>query len=266
MQNFADEFVNYIEVNGGQIHYSKQIRSIRIEDGLAEGVETQEGEFISADWVISAIDLRRTCIDLIRQDHLPSTTIEILHKACPSESMFSVFLGLNDSTELKESLKRFHKSHVSFTCADGKCIQLVLLSKDDSSVAPEGKQALFIGMLSPYEDWENTKDNPKAYLVQKNEYINDLLKRGEEFISGLRAHIEVQEAASPLTYERYTSNWQAGSAGWNWNPKMAPKFDFAKDIPIKNFYPVGHYVFNPGGVPTAMITSWYIAKEILKQV
>ena len=31
------------------------------------------------------------------------------------------------------------------------------------------------------------------------------------------------------------------------------------------FHAVGHYVFNPGGVPTAMITAWYIAREILEQ-
>jgi prolycopene isomerase len=84
-------------------------------------------------------------------------------------------------------------------------------------------------------------------------------------LPGLRQHIEVQDAASPLTYERYTSNWQGATTGWNWNPAYAPHFNFAKDLPLKNFYAVGHYVFNPGGVPTAMITAWYIAGEILKQ-
>jgi phytoene dehydrogenase-like protein len=53
-------------------------------------------------------------------------------------------------------------------------------------------------------------------------------------------------------------------AGLNWNPAYDPHFNFTKEFPIKNFYPVGHYVFNPGGVPTAMITAWYIVREILK--
>jgi hypothetical protein len=54
--------------------------------------------------------------------------------------------------------------------------------------------------------------------------------------------------------------------GGSWDPMYAPHFDLVKDIPITNFYPVGHYVHNPGGVPTAMITAWYIAGEIIVQV
>jgi len=73
----------------------------------------------------------------------------------------------------------------------------------------------------------------------------------------------VQDAASPLTYERYTSNWQGATTGWSWNPAHAPRFKLAKDLPIQNFYAVGHYTFNPGGVPTAMVTAWYIARAIL---
>ena len=45
----------------------------------------------------------------------------------------------------------------------------------------------------------------------------------------------------------------------------APRFNFAKDLPLKNFYAVGYYTFNPGGVPTAMITAWYIVREILEK-
>jgi phytoene dehydrogenase-like protein len=80
-------------------------------------------------------------------------------------------------------------------------------------------------------------------------------------IAGLVKGAEL--AASLLTYERYTRNWQGGTAGWNWNPQYAPRFNFAKDLPLQNLYAVGHYVFNPGGVPTAMITAWYIAREMV---
>ena len=70
-------------------------------------------------------------------------------------------------------------------------------------------------------------------------------------------------AASPLTCERYTRNWQGGTAGWSWDPQLTPRFKLAQELPLKNFYAVGHYTFNPGGVPTAMITAWYIARKIV---
>jgi len=43
-------------------------------------------------------------------------------------------------------------------------------------------------------------------------------------------------------------------------------FNFAKDLPLKNFDAIGHYTFNPGGVPTAMITAWYIVQPYLKNL
>jgi phytoene dehydrogenase-like protein len=201
---------------------------------------------------------------LIGRGQITSTMIDKLDRARPSESLFAVFLGLNGSPDLAAALKRFNESHVVFTCADGKYIQLVWLSKDDSTSAPTGKHALYIAALSPFEDWQLLKGDQQAYRAQKTAYTNDLIARAEEFLPGLRAHIDVQEAASPLTYERYTSNWQGSTSGWNWDPKDAPHFELAKDLPIKHFYPVGHYVYNPGGVPTAMITAWYIAREIVR--
>jgi phytoene dehydrogenase-like protein len=229
-------------------------------------VELQNAEFVPANWVVSAADLNHTCFELIGRDHLPSRMIDKLEKARPSESLFVVFLGLGSSPELSASLKRFTENNVSFTCADGRYIQLVLLSKDDPSLAPAGKHSLVVAMLSPFEDWESLKVNRDAYRARKAAWADELITRAEEFLPGLRAHIEVQEAASPLTHERYTSNWRGSTSGWNWDPKYAPSFDMAKDLPIRNFYPVGHYVHNPGGVPTAMITAWYMAREIIKQI
>ena len=266
MQAITDIIVSYIYKYGGEVHLGKQVRRIRVENNQALGVELQNGEFIPANWIVSAADLHHTCFDLIRREHLPSMMIDKLGKARSSEALFSVFLGVGSSDEFSAILKQFKESHVFFTCSDGKYIQLVLLSKDDPSIAPKGKHALAIGSICAYEDWEPLRDNRKAYHKRKTDYADELITRAEEFLPGLCAHIEVQEAASPLTYERYTSNWRGSTSGWNWDPKYAPHFDFAKDLPIKNFYPVGHYVHNPGGVPTAMITAWYIAREIIKQV
>ena len=168
MQAFSDIFVRYIRENGGEIHLGKRIRQIKVENEQATGVELQNGDFIPADWVISAADMNQTCFELIGHNHIPSTMFDKLNKTKPSESIFTVFLGLNGSPDLTSSLKRFKESHVVFTCADGKCIQLILLSKDDSTVAPMGKHSLFIGSLSPFEDWEPVKGNKQAYIAQKN--------------------------------------------------------------------------------------------------
>lgn len=265
LQALADALAHYVTEHGGRICLGERVRKIVIEDGQAKGVQLQDGQFMPADWVVSAADMNRTCLELIGSSRLPASTVDKLERARPSESIFSLFLGLKGSAAISAALGRFIGSHAFFSCADGKYIRLVLLSRDDLSAAPAGGHALFVGMLSPYEDWEHLKEDRAAYLARKEEASEELIARAEEFIPGLRESIIVREAASPLTYERYTGNWRGGTAGWSWDPNAAPRIKLDTDLPFKRFYAAGHYVHNPGGVPTAMITSWYVARGIIKE-
>jgi prolycopene isomerase len=263
MQAFANLFVQLIRGQGGEVQLGRPVKKIWIENGRARGVWLED-DMQAADWVISAVDLHHTCFDLIGWEELPVNMVNKLGKARPSEPVFAVYLGLRSSGEISAALARFRESHICFTCADGRCLQLALLSKDDTSLAPDGRHTLFAGMLVPYEDWERLKFDKPAYRARKASFAEKIITRLEEFIPCLRSHIEVQDSASPLTFERYTNNWHGSTAGWSWNPALAPHFDFARDLPIQNFRVAGHYTFNPGGVPTAMITAWYIAQEIIK--
>ena len=264
MAAFSQPLTALVERQGGEINLNQRVTRIRVKDGRACGVELSDGSFHAADWVISAADLRHTCMDLFERKQLSPHLIEKLEKARPSESIFTVYLGLRSSPQLEASLKRFRQSHMSFTCADGQAIELALLSRDDPALAPQGKHALYIGKFSPYEEWETLKGKTKTYQAHKTACADALIARAEEFLPGLSACIEVREAASPLTFERFTGNWRGSTAGWNWDPQLIPHIDLKKDLPVENFYAIGHYTFSPGGVPTAMITAWYIARAILK--
>jgi prolycopene isomerase len=265
MQSFANTLVRFIRDHGGQVHLGTPVERIRVENGRATGITLRDGTTLDSDWVISAADLHHTCFQLIGRDHLTPSMLGKLELARPSEPVFAVFLGLRSSPELEHAFQRFHEPHVIFTCADGRTIQIVWLDKDDTSIVPKNKHSLFVGWLDDYKDWKNLKSDQAAYQVYKTTVTDELITRAEEFLPGLRAHIKVLDSASPLTYERYTSNWQGATTGWSWNPAFAPRFNLPKDLPLQNFFAIGHYTFNPGGVPTAMITAWYIAREILKR-
>jgi Phytoene dehydrogenase and related proteins len=266
MQSMADGLAQCVQAHGGEIHLRQSVRRIRLEGQRACGVELEDGTGVSGDWVISAADLMHTCLNLIGQEHLGAGMPAKLAAALPSESAFSVYLGLRGSPQLSAGLERFRNSHVSYSGKDGRPIHLVLLSKDDPSLAPAGGHALSLGYLSPYTEWENLKDDPAGYRAEKTRRTDALLKQVEEFIPGLGAHVEVHESATPLTCERYTGNWRGSTAGWCWDPQTVQHFDWQRDIPVEHFRAIGHYIFNPGGVPTAMITAWYIAQEIIKGV
>jgi prolycopene isomerase len=265
MQTFANAFVRFIRKHGGEIHLEKRVRRILVEDGAAIGIELEGREFAPAQTVIATGDFHHTCFELIGRENLSPGLLEKLEQAAPSESVFSVYLGLDADKQFTPLQSRFQMSHVWFTSDDGEFLQLVLLSKDDPSIARPGKHALALFMLSPYEEWEPLKNDPETYRKRKADLTNTLIDRAGAFLPGLRQHIEVIESASPLTYERYTSNWRGSTAGWNWNPQHNPQLVIPRDLPVNHFYAAGHYVHSPGGVPSAMITAWYVAQEIIRK-
>lgn len=58
-------------------------------------------------------------------------------------------------------------------------------------------------------------------------------------IPNLREHIEFQDAATPLTCERYTHNTNGASSAWSWNPEHKFYDSVLKssvDNPVKYLY------------------------------
>ncbi|MCA9993330.1 MAG: hypothetical protein KDE29_20230, partial [Anaerolineales bacterium] len=62
---------------------------------------------------------------------------------------------------------------------------------------------------------------------------------------GIRGQIEVKDVATPLSYERFTGNWQGSSCGWLLTKEtmglMIQGLD--KTLPgLANFYMAGQWV------------------------
>jgi phytoene dehydrogenase-like protein len=49
-----------------------------------------------------------------------------------------------------------------------------------------------------------------AQIQESEIFINQL----EKFYPGIKADIEYVDVATPLSYERYTGNWQGSNCGW----------------------------------------------------
>jgi phytoene dehydrogenase-like protein len=62
-----------------------------------------------------------------------------------------------------------------------------------------------------YEDWK--KLSPEAYEAEKQSMIEETLTGLEAFIPDIRDKIEIIEAATPLTVERYTLHPKGSSFG-----------------------------------------------------
>jgi all-trans-retinol 13,14-reductase len=80
---------------------------------------------------------------------------------------------------------------------------IVINSNADASLAPKGKASITILTFANYHDFpERGTDD---YMRKKQELSKALIKKAEKVIPDLSRHIIVKDAATPKTFERYTS-------------------------------------------------------------
>jgi phytoene dehydrogenase-like protein len=82
----------------------------------------------------------------------------------------------------------------------------------------------------------------------------------------LSKQVEMVDVATPITYYRYTGNWQGTYEGWLPTPKTPPTFIMNKTLPgLENFYMVGQWVMPGGGLPTGVISGRWMTQLICKK-
>src|SRR5690348_12676862 len=89
-------------------------------------------------------------------------------------------------------------------------------------LAPEGKSSLMLQTKAPYR-WINNwgGGDKKAYGELKEKAMAAMIDNASGLIPGLKEYIEYMDAATPLTYERFTQNTDGASTAWSMNPKKA---------------------------------------------
>lgn len=67
---------NFLQAHGGGILTNAPVRSIVVERGKAVGVETERGEFLKADRVISNAHVQTTMMKLVGREHLDASLVK----------------------------------------------------------------------------------------------------------------------------------------------------------------------------------------------
>jgi len=93
-----------------------------------------------------------------------------------------------------------------------------------------------------------------------------LIERAGAFIPGLKARIEFEDAATPLTYERYTHNTDGATSAWSWDPekRFYPKGMATMSVvtPVKNLLIGSCWENQIGGIPSAIAAAYMCAKKV----
>ena len=279
MQSWADVLAENFKNLGGELRLKSKVDRIITKDGTAVGVSSKGKDF-NADYVISASDYKKTFLKLLDDKTLvPEELREKIEKAPVSESFCTVYLGLNLTQEkMKEYLKIPHvfysdeKSDADiYDSADESYfekawIMLYSPSHMNAKLAPEGKSSLMIQTMAPYKWMDNWGGGDReAYKRLKEKAKKALIAQASAVIPDLSTYIEFDEAATPLTYERYTHNTDGASSAWSWNPnkRFYEKFmDTHIKTPVRNLYIGSCWANQIGGIPGAISAARKCVEEI----
>ena len=247
---------------GGTLHYRSPVEKILVEDDpsgrgkRAWGVRLYNDEVHRADYMISAADGRSTLFDMLDGQFVSRRIRRAYAGDLPLHSQVQVSLGVKRDLS-GEPHWCTYLLDAPITIAGEEQREIGVKNYCfDPSLAPPGKSVLIAMMASDYGYWRRIYGQ-KWYDTEQTQVSDVLLGFLERLYPGIRADVEVVDEATPLSYERYTGNWQGSSCGWLLTKRTLPMMlqGVDKTLPgLRNFHMAGQWVEPGGSVPMAAMS------------
>jgi phytoene dehydrogenase-like protein len=265
------EFVQSIERRyrrlGGQCHYGSRVSRILVEGRRAVGVQLEDGTEHRADYVISAADGHTTIFKMLEGRFLNKKIRGYYEHNPVFPPLIYISLGLKQTFDLGLG----KSTGISFPVGEPLVIAGERMTRlgfrihnFDPSAAPSGKTLVKILLPSNMTYWEHFSRDEQRYQAEKEHIIDQVVAMIDKRFPGVANLVEMRDMATPLTYVRYTGNWQGSHQGWMITPKTG-LIQIKNRLPhLKNFFMAGQWVFAGGGVPSAALSARNVVQVLCK--
>lgn len=270
LHQLAEKMAQVVKEDGGTIVLNKGIKEIIIENGVAKGVELEDGTKDYADYVVINADFTHAMTNIVDKKHIKKYTKEKLDKMAYSCSTFMLYLGVNK--EYKEIphhsiiFSRDYKANVEDIAVkkvltEDPSIYVQNASIIDETLAPKGKSAIYVLVPVPNNtsniDWDKEKERFRDIV------INKLEDRG---YPNLRESIEIEKMITPQDWETEIDVYKGATFNLGHNVSQMlifrPHNEFEE---FKNCYLVGGGTHPGSGLPTIYQSGIISANLIFKR-
>jgi phytoene dehydrogenase-like protein len=251
---------------GGEIHYKSRVTGILVENDRAVGVRLADGSEHRSDIIISAADGRTTIFDMLEGKYINEEIRGYYDKLPIYPPLIYVALGVARSFDEPSSVTGINFPLDEPTTIAGREWRRLSthIYNFDPSLAPAGKTLLTVMIDSDYEYWKQLSKDTERYNAEKEQIADKVVAALDKRFPGLAAQVEMRDVATPMTFERYTGNWQGTYEGWLPTTKSA-SMRMSKTLPgLADFYMVGQWVQPGGGLPTGVMTGRHVTQIICK--
>jgi phytoene dehydrogenase-like protein len=260
---------------GGQIHYRSRVAEILVETGAgggdrAAGVRLADGTEHRADVVVSAADGHATIFDMLKGKYVSDEVRRYYDEWPIFQPIVQVSLGVaRDLSDEPHTLVLPLRKPIVIA-GEERTQMTVKHYGYDPTMAPPGKSAVTLIFPSNHAYWQSLSAEPERYEAEKKDIAIKVIDQLEDRFPGIGDQVEVVDVATPLTYERYTGNWQGSMEGWLPTAETmgltAAGKSMDKTLPgLERFYMVGQWVEPGGGLPPAATSSRNVIRALCNQ-
>ncbi len=141
----------------------------------------------------------------------------------------------------------------------------------DSNLAPKGKTGVIANIFFEY-DLVKKIEKAGWYNEFKTLVENKIIEiLNNSVYKNLKENILFKFSFTPISIENRVKTAQGAITGWTYekpSPVVNNIIKMPKSIktPINDIYQVGQWAYSPAGIPTAIISGWYAADNIIKNI
>ena len=240
---------------GGEITYGARVEKILVEKGRAVGVRLDDGSEHRAEVIVSAADGHATIFDMLEGRYADEKIRERYRSKPIFEPLVQVSLGVAAELPDEPPTVSFPLPSPVEVAGQKHDRMQVINHRFDPTQMPAGKTVLVTTFMTSYAYWEKLYEDRERYKEEKQRIADTVVTAIEGRFPATAGKVEVVDVATPITYKRYTNNWQGSFEGWllttgNMGESMVKGMD--KTLPgLDGFYMIGQWVMPGGGLPPA---------------
>jgi phytoene dehydrogenase-like protein len=249
---------------GGEIHYNSRVDKILVENNCAVGVRLSDGTEHCADEIISAADGHATIFDMLEAKYIDDKIRGYYDRLPIFSPIIQVSLGVARDLSNTPHMVSYPLDQPITIAGQAHHRMGVKHYCYDPTLAPAGKSVVEVMLPSNYAYWKPLCEDREQYDAEKKQVALTVLAQLDQRFPGLSDQVEAVDVATPVTYERYTGNWQGSMEGWLITTQTM-MMRMSKILPgLKNFYMAGQWVEPGGGLPPAATSGRGVIQMICK--
>lgn len=290
-QIIADKLAARVEALGGTVHLRHPIERVIVEQGRAVGVRVapragDPARDIRADVVLSNADYKKTLLELVGREHLPSEAVTRTEKYEMAAALFITFLGVEGPVHGMGAsnvwqfdsydMEGFYADDPARPIETHGCYVTSATHKDPTNPlhhAPAGITNVEVMTVVPgslgrfgttrsgVDAW--TYSGSADYASTKQRIEDDMVARLDALFPGTAARIVFRESATPASHVRYTQADGGTGYGLAATPAQFMRGRPGYRGPLGGLYFCGASTRAGHGVVGAMASGRAAARKIL---